>query len=86
MSANFTVQPKNRILAALATDEYEHLLHHLKPVTLEYKQVLYESHKTISYAYFPEDGIISIVTTVIDKTVVEVGLAGREGMICVATL
>ena len=37
------------------------------------------------YDYFPEDSIISMVSTVIDKTVVEVGLAGHEGMVCVAT-
>ena len=85
MSANSIVQPRNRILAALPRDEYERLLPHLKPITLEYKQVLYEPHKTIRYAYFPEDNVISMVTTVIDKTVVEVGLAGREGMVCVAT-
>jgi CRP-like cAMP-binding protein len=63
----------------------ERLLPHLKPVTLDYKQVLYEPHKAIRYSYFPEDSVISMVTTVIDKTVVEVGLAGREGMVCVAT-
>src|SRR5947199_6818790 len=85
MSANSLIQPRNRILAALPAEEYEHLLPHLKPVTLEYKQVLFEAHKAIRYAYFPEDSIISMVTTVIDKTVVEVGLAGREGMVCVAT-
>jgi CRP-like cAMP-binding protein len=82
---NSIVRPRNRILAALPNDEYERLLPHLKSVTLEYKQVIYEPHKTIRYAYFPEDSVISMVTTVIDKTVVEVGLAGREGMVCVAT-
>jgi CRP-like cAMP-binding protein len=85
MSVNSIVQPRNRILAALPRDEYERLLPHLKPVTLEYKQVLFEPHKTIRYAYFPEDSIISMITTVIDKTVVEVGLVGGEGMVCVAT-
>jgi CRP-like cAMP-binding protein len=85
MSDSSDVQPRNRILAALPRDDYKRLLPHLKPVTLEYKQVLYEPHKTIRYSYFPEDSIISMVTTVIDKTVVEVGLAGYEGMVCVAT-
>ncbi|HUQ33145.1 MAG TPA: Crp/Fnr family transcriptional regulator [Pyrinomonadaceae bacterium] len=85
MSSNSIVQTKNRILAALPGDEYERLLPHLKPVNLEYKQIIFEPHKTILYSYFPEDGIISMVTTVIDKTVVEVGLAGREGMVCVVT-
>ena len=85
MSNISVVRPRNRILAALPSDEYERLLPHLKTVTLEYKQVLYEPHKTIRYAYFPEDSIISMVSTLLDKMVVEVGLAGREGMVCVAT-
>jgi hypothetical protein len=85
MSANSIVRPKNHILAALPVEEYQRLLPHLKPITLEYKQVLYEPHKTIRHSYFPEDGIISMVTTVMDKTVVEVGLAGCEGVVCVAT-
>lgn len=85
MSVISVLQPRNRILAALPADEMERLLPHLKPVTLEYKQVLYEPNKPIRYSYFPEDSIISMVTTLIDKTVVEVGLAGYEGMVCVAT-
>lgn len=85
MSQSSIVQPSNRILAALRAVEYERLLPHLKPVTLEYREVLYEPHKPIRYAYFPDDSVISMVTTVFDKTVVEVGLAGREGMVCVAT-
>lgn len=85
MSANSIIEPRNRILAALPSEEYKRLLPHLKLVLLEYKQVLYEPYKTIRHDYFPEDSVISMVSTVIDKTVVEVGLAGREGMVCVAT-
>lgn len=84
MSANSNHLLRNRILAALPAAEYERLLPNLKPVTLEYKQVLYEPNKTIRHVYFPNEGIISMVSTVIDRTVVEVGLAGREGMVCVA--
>jgi CRP-like cAMP-binding protein len=85
MSADSGAQRRNRILSALPAEEYERLLPHLKPVALDYKQVLYEPHKTIRYSYFPEDSVISMVTTLFDKTVVEVGLVGREGVVCVAT-
>jgi CRP-like cAMP-binding protein len=85
MPANSKASPRNRILAALPADEYERLLPHLKPVVLEYRQVLYEPRKIIQYAYFPDDSIISMVSSAMDKTVVEVGLVGREGMVCVAT-
>jgi CRP-like cAMP-binding protein len=85
MSADSNAPPRNRILAALPADEYERLRPHLKPVMLEYRQVLYEPRKIIQYSYFPDDAIISMVSSLMDKTVVEVGLAGREGMVCVAT-
>jgi len=76
---------ENRILASLPGEEYERLALHLTNIYLEYKQILYEPHKTLRYAYFPEDSVISMVSSVFDKTVVEVGLAGREGMVCVAS-
>ena len=77
---NSSLSPKNRILAALPAAEYERLLPNLKPVTLEYKQVLYEPNKTIRHAYFPNDGIISMLSTVVDRILVEVGMVGSEGM------
>jgi len=84
MSATSNHQTSNRILTALPAGEYERLLPHLKPVALEYKQVLYEPNKPLRYVYFPGDCVISMVSTMLDKAVVEVGLAGREGMVCVA--
>jgi CRP-like cAMP-binding protein len=77
---NPSLSPKNRILAALPAAEYERLLPNLKPVTLEYKQVLYEPNKTIRHVYFPNDGIISMLSTVVDRILVEVGMVGSEGM------
>ena len=67
MSANSGARPRNRILAALPAEEYARLLPHLKPVRLEYKQVLYEPLKAIRYSYFPEDSVVSMVSTVTDK-------------------
>ncbi len=84
MSTTSELPTKNRILSALPAGEYERLIPHLKPFTLEYKQVLYEPNKPLRYVYFPDEGVISMVSTMIDKPVVEVGLAGREGMVCVA--
>jgi len=80
MAATSNLSLRNRILAALLAAEYERLLPNLKPVTLEYEQVLSEPTKTIRYVYFPSDGIISMLSTVVDRTLVEVGLVGREGM------
>lgn len=85
MSEKSNTRIENRILASLPAGEYGRLLPHLKLITLEYKQVLFEAHKPLRYAYFPEDCVISMVSTVFDKAIVEVGLAGRDEMVCVAT-
>jgi len=58
MSADSDILVKNRILSALPAEEYKRLLPNLRPVTLEYKQVLYEPNKPIRYVYFPNDGVI----------------------------
>ena len=85
MSADSDARPRSRILASLPAGEYARLLPHLKPITLEYKRVLFEPHRAIRYYYLPDDSIIFMITTLVDKTVVEMGLAGSEGMACVAT-
>lgn len=41
------IQPGNRLLAVLPSDEYARLLPHLETVSLPFKQVLYESRKLI---------------------------------------
>jgi len=81
MSANSQMLVKNRILSALPAEEYKRLLPNLRLVTLEYKQVLYEPNKPIRYVYFPNDGIICLLSTVIGRTAVEIGLLGNEGML-----
>jgi CRP-like cAMP-binding protein len=74
------ITSKNRILAALSDEEYQRLLPHLEPVTLEHAAVLYEIEEPIEYLYFPYQAIISLVTQMEDGRVVEVALVGREGM------
>src|SRR5260370_9804711 len=81
MSADSDMLVKNRILSTLPDEEYKRLLPNLKPVTLEYKQVLYEPNKLIRYVYFPNDGVICLLSTVIRRTAVEIGLLGNEGML-----
>ena len=82
MSANSDkLVVKNRILSALPAEEYKRLIHNLKPVALEYKQVIYEPNKPIRYVYFPNDGVICLLSTVMGRTAVEIGLLGNEGML-----
>lgn len=70
----------NRLLAALPTKEYQRLLPEMEHVSLVFGDVLYESGDIIRHVYFPEDGIISLLSTVESRKVLEVGIVGNEGV------
>ncbi len=74
------LRARNGLLAALPSGEVERLLPRLAPVELERRQVVYEPGTAFRYAYFPEQGLISVVSTMHDGSTIEVGTIGCEGM------
>jgi CRP-like cAMP-binding protein len=70
----------NRLLAALPRMEYERLLPELEAITLTFAQVIYEPGDTIRYVYFPDDSIVSLLTSADHHSTLEVGMIGNEGM------
>lgn len=77
---------ENRLLAALPTKAYKHLASQLEHVHLSFADVLYEPGDTIQHVYFPNDSIISLLSTVEDRSTLEVGIIGNEGMVGVSVL
>jgi len=76
-----SLQAVNRLLAALPDAEYQRLIPHLERVELSFKQVLHEVGEPIEYVYFPHRGIVSLLSTMADGSMVEVGLVGNEGIV-----
>ena len=76
-----TIKPANRLLAALPAKEYAHLLPHLEEIPLTYAESIYEPGEAIRYIYFPNSGMISLLTHAAEGEVLEVGVVGNEGMI-----
>lgn len=72
---------RNRLLAALPPDELDRLEPHLEPLTAQIKTSMYEPDIPISYVYFIESGVASIVARMNDGEAVEVATVGNEGMI-----
>ena len=72
---------RNHLLAALPSAEYGRLLPYLESVPLPFIGVLYEGGETIRHVYFPDDGLISLLVVMADKTVREIGVIGNEGML-----
>ncbi len=76
--ANPTLNPsKNRLLAQLRREQFEYLSARMQGVDLPIKLPIYDP---IEYAYFPEQGMISVVSVMQDGDSIEIGTIGREGM------
>ncbi|MFZ5893894.1 MAG: Crp/Fnr family transcriptional regulator [Myxococcota bacterium] len=73
--------PGNRLLGSLPQDEVDAILPHLEPILLQPRNVVIDVNTPIEYVYFPEDGVVSIVSVMTDGSVVEVATIGNEGMI-----
>ncbi len=71
---------ENHLLAALPSQEYQRLQPDLKQVALVFGDILYEPGDVIQNVYFPHQGLISLLSTVEDRSTLEVGIVGREGM------
>jgi CRP-like cAMP-binding protein len=71
---------KNCLLSKLDNDKHERLRSRLQTIELELKQVIYQPDQPIRFAYFPEQGMISVVSTMQDGSSIEIGTIGREGM------
>ena len=76
-----SLQPVNRLLAALPEAEYQRLVPHLERVPLPLAQVFHKRGESIEYVYFPQGAIVSLISTAKEGSNVEVGLVGNEGMV-----
>ena len=72
---------RNRILAALPYDEYEHLMPNLEPVHLPKGKIIYHAGDIVRYGYFMNDGQVSLLSITAEGTTIEVAMVGNEGAI-----
>jgi CRP-like cAMP-binding protein len=72
---------ENHLLASLSHAEYEGLLPDLELVHLRKRKILYNQGDWLHTAYFPLNGVISLLATTSSGEIVEVALQGNEGMV-----
>src|SRR5687767_7316395 len=75
---------QNTLLAALSAKERKHLAKDFELVPLTLGEVLYESGEIMSHAYFPIDGIISLLYVMKNGESAEIAVVGNEGVIGIA--
>jgi CRP-like cAMP-binding protein len=71
----------NKLLALLPWDEYQRILTRVQLVPFEFKKILYEPGHPIRHAYFPQEGVVSMITVMEDGDGIEVATIGNEGMV-----
>jgi CRP-like cAMP-binding protein len=72
---------RNHILAALPQVEYKRIAPSLEPVQFSAGSVLCESGEPLSHVYFPDTGMVSLVSLTDDRSFLEVGMIGNEGIV-----
>ena len=87
MTTNLT-DPKilNRLLKALPEAEYAKLVPHFEHVRLEFGDVIQLAEDPITYVFFPETAVVSMLSIMADGSTTEVGLVGNEGILGVRVL
>jgi CRP-like cAMP-binding protein len=71
--------PQNRLLAALPRQVRTHFVADCSLVELKLGEILYDVGDRMSYVYFPVTGFISMLA-IVDKSILEVGMIGNEGV------
>jgi len=72
---------QNHLLSRLPPAEYQRLAARMKPVELEFKQVVHKFREPINYVYFPIHGAASAVTVMADGSTIEIATIGNEGVV-----
>ena len=71
----------NQLLTALPKKDYQALDKHLEEVPLVFDEVIYRPNVLISDVYFPNSGIVSLLAGADERSTLEVGMVGSEGMV-----
>jgi CRP-like cAMP-binding protein len=81
---SITPSIENRILAALPGSDRDQLLALMEPFTLEHSSVLYDIGERVGYVYFPNSGMVSLISHTEEGETLEVGIVGYEGLVGLA--
>ena len=74
-------RPRNRLLSRLPDEDFERLAPHLGTLAMTHKLGLQRPNEHIDEIFFPEGGVVSVTTMMLDGSAVEVATVGSEGLV-----
>lgn len=77
---------RNRLLAGMAPETFDHLRPLLQPIALERRAILQEYHRPIEHIYFIERGLASVFARTQRDGSVEAYVVGRFGFVGVSAV
>ncbi len=80
-TVNFRLSVQNKILSVLPDSEMDLLAPHFERITLSPGNMIYQAGDSIPYIYFPNNGMISLLSVTEQGQTVEVGFTGFEGLV-----
>jgi CRP-like cAMP-binding protein len=72
---------KNHLLSTLRADEFQFIKPHLEPVSLENGRMLADLYDPVRHCFFPNNGMISLLSVTESGDTCEVGYVGHEGIV-----
>ena len=76
-----TSRPPNGFLSALSTDDFELVRPHLRTIVLAQDLVLIEAGETLTRAFLPHHGVISLVVNLAKGERVQAAMIGRDSIL-----
>ncbi|MGZ3272768.1 MAG: Crp/Fnr family transcriptional regulator [Caulobacteraceae bacterium] len=73
------MQTSNKLLLSLEPHDFEVLARDMRPMAFKAGEVLYEPEDQVEWIYFPEQGLISLLSVMLSGTAVETAVVGNEG-------
>lgn len=75
------MRTSNHLLMSLEPRDYDALSREMRPMTFKAGHVLYEPEDQVDWIYFPEQGLISLLSVMLSGTAVETAVVGNEGAV-----
>lgn len=73
------MQTSNQLLLSLEPSDFDTLARDMRPMAFKAGHVLYEPEDAVDWIYFPEQGLISLLSVMLSGVAVESAVVGYEG-------